>query len=268
MNWRGPRKVRIRRQACKPTEIGLPCTRAHTHIHTESLRKAQPEGLIYLEACEQEVKDIRKKHAGAKGIICSPVYSAWWSLSITWKISCTHTDSDGFVKGVSSDDFLSTNYQILLPYLSRRISFSSPLSLRVCMRSRFSTVWLFATLWTVAHQPPLSIGFSRQEYWSELPFPSPGDLPKLGVELASPVSPALAGGFFTTEQTGKPQKWSMVESKSLWKFPSCDFGNIYSQIAFREEKFNTWIKTTHYILHVHACACVCVCVCVCVVQVI
>lgn len=49
---------------------------AHTHIHTESLRKAQPEGLIYLEACEQEVKDTRKKHGGAKCIICSPVYSA------------------------------------------------------------------------------------------------------------------------------------------------------------------------------------------------
>ena len=48
---------------------------------------------------------------------------------------------------------------------------------------------------TVAHQAPLSKGFSRQEYWSGLPFPSPGNLPDPGVEF---VSPALAGGFFTT----------------------------------------------------------------------
>ena len=54
----------------------------------------------------------------------------------------------------------------------------------------------FATLWTVARQAPLSMGFFRQEYWSELPFPSPRDLPDLGIE---PVSPALAGRFFATE---------------------------------------------------------------------
>ena len=55
-------------------------------------------------------------------------------------------------------------------------------------------------LWTVACQAPLSVGFFRQEYWSGLPFPSPGDLPDPGVE---PQSPALAGGFFTTEPPGK-----------------------------------------------------------------
>ena len=47
------------------------------------------------------------------------------------------------------------------------------------------------TLWTVAHQAPRSIRFSRQEYWSGLPFPPPGDHPDLGIETASPVSPAL-----------------------------------------------------------------------------
>ena len=61
--------------------------------------------------------------------------------------------------------------------------------------SSFSRVQLFATLWTVAHQAPLSMGFSRKEYWSELPFPPPGDLPDPGIE---PTSPALAGGFYTT----------------------------------------------------------------------
>ena len=61
-----------------------------------------------------------------------------------------------------------------------------------------SYVQLFATLSTVAHQAPLSMGFCRQEYWSGLPFPFPGDLPDPGIEPESPTSPALAGGFFTT----------------------------------------------------------------------
>ena len=59
-----------------------------------------------------------------------------------------------------------------------------------------SHIQLFATLWTVARQVPLSTGFSWQEYWSRLPFPSPGDLPIPGIK---PGYPALAGGFFTTE---------------------------------------------------------------------
>ena len=50
-----------------------------------------------------------------------------------------------------------------------------------------SCLWLFATLWTVAHQAPPSMGFSRQEYWSGLPFPSPGDLPNPGIEPGSPA---------------------------------------------------------------------------------
>ena len=54
------------------------------------------------------------------------------------------------------------------------------------------------TLRTVAHQALLSIGFSRQEYWNELPSPPPGDLPDLGMEPESLMSPALTGGFFTT----------------------------------------------------------------------
>jgi len=62
----------------------------------------------------------------------------------------------------------------------------------------------FVTPWTAAHQTPLSMGFPKQEYWSGLPFPSPGDLPDPGIE---PRSPAWAGGFFTTEPPGKPQEW-------------------------------------------------------------
>ena len=61
-----------------------------------------------------------------------------------------------------------------------------------------SHVQLFATPWTVAHQAPLSMGFLRQEYWSGWKFPPPGDLPDPGIEPLSLMSPALAGGFFTT----------------------------------------------------------------------
>ena len=60
----------------------------------------------------------------------------------------------------------------------------------------------FGIPWTIAHQAPLSVRFSRQEYWSGLPFPSPGDLPDPGIE---PTSLALAGGFFTTAPPGMPQ---------------------------------------------------------------
>ena len=58
--------------------------------------------------------------------------------------------------------------------------------------------------WTVAHQAPLSMEFSGQEYWSGLPFPSPGDLPNPGIVPAPLASPALAGGFFTTAHLGSP----------------------------------------------------------------
>ena len=62
----------------------------------------------------------------------------------------------------------------------------------------------FPTSWTVARQAPLSMGFSRQEYWRGLPFPPPGNLPNPGIESESPASLALAGRFFTTEQPGNP----------------------------------------------------------------
>ena len=61
-----------------------------------------------------------------------------------------------------------------------------------------SPVQLFETPWTVVHQAPLSMEFPRPEYWSELPFPTPGDLLHPGIEPTFFKSPALAGGFFTT----------------------------------------------------------------------
>ena len=60
------------------------------------------------------------------------------------------------------------------------------------------------TPWAVVHQTSLSMEFSRQEYWSGLPFPTPGDLSNPGIKPEDPVAPAEAGGFFTTEPPGKP----------------------------------------------------------------
>ena len=90
----------------------------------------------------------------------------------------------------------------------------------LCVLNCFSRVQLFAALWTVACQAPLFLEFSKQEYWSGLPFPTPGYLPDQGIEHASPVSPALAGGFFTTEPSGKPTHF-----QSPLKANSCIMGS-------------------------------------------
>ena len=87
----------------------------------------------------------------------------------------------------------------------QRISLSSRVS-TLSVLSHFSSVRLFATLWTVACHAPLSVGFSRQEYWSGLPCPPPGDLPDPGTEPLSLTSPALAGCFFTTSGTWEAPK--------------------------------------------------------------
>ena len=76
-----------------------------------------------------------------------------------------------------------------------------------------SHVWLFVTPWTVAHQAPLSMGYLRQEYWSQLPFPSPGDLPDPVIE---PESPTLAGRFFTLSHMASPYFIPWLEVYTFW----------------------------------------------------
>ena len=89
------------------------------------------------------------------------------------------------------------------------------------MRCLFSHVQLSVILWTVAHQASLSIGFPSQEYWNGLPYPSPGDLPNPGIE---PMSPALAGGFFTTSAAWKaPQRKPHNETGSKTDLTKTDF---------------------------------------------
>ena len=83
----------------------------------------------------------------------------------------------------------------------RDLSMHSPdLPMKPCYATKsLSHTRLFATSWSIAHQAPLSFGFFRQESWSGLPFPPLWDLPDLGINPASPASPVVADGFFTTE---------------------------------------------------------------------
>ena len=91
--------------------------------------------------------------------------------------------------------------------------------------SRFSRVRLCVTLWAVAHQAPLSMGFSRQEYWSGLPSPPPGDLPDPVNEPMFLASPALSGRFFTTStKPGQPPGYS-PQISYIW-FSSCHFHEV------------------------------------------
>ena len=80
----------------------------------------------------------------------------------------------------------------------------------MCILSHFSCVQLFATLWAVACQAPLSMGFPRQENWSGLPYLPPGDLPNPGIEPVSLASPALAGSSFTTRATWEALSRSLL----------------------------------------------------------
>ena len=95
----------------------------------------------------------------------------------------------------------------------------------VCVLSHFSHVQLFLTLWTVAHQASLSLGFSRQEYWSGLPCPPSGDFPDPGIKPYSLMSPSLAGEFFTTSTT-----WEALKQT----YPSNDLNSF--KVAYKTDR--------------------------------
>ena len=132
----------------------------------------------------------------------TPTFNAVQSLHIILISPCDH--SSAFVNSTNLG-LCSTIVQTLLkkknPCTSEPIPFKSVFFkgqlricvylLHACMLSCFSHVWLFATLWTVACQAPLSVGFSRWEYWSGLPRPPPWGFPDPGIKPRSPASPAL-----------------------------------------------------------------------------
>ena len=119
------------------------------------------------------------------------------------------------------------------------------------MLSRFSHVWLFAALWTVACQAPLSLRFSRQEYWSGLPCPPPGDLPTQGSNLyLLCLLYWLAGGFFTTSTTweagyliyfSKMVTLYCVEFDQLINVLICGYACIHSLVNI----FSRYLSSSH-----------------------
>ena len=102
-----------------------------------------------------------------------------------------------------------------------------------------SRVQLFATPWTVAHQAPPSMGFSRQEYWSGLPFPSPGDLPNPGIE---PRSPALQADTLNSEPPGKSLELKRVEGKGFHPPLQPFWLSILWHLTLTVSHWETWLK--------------------------
>ena len=114
-----------------------------------------------------------------------------------------HGFSCPFYKRRQSAPYLWTPHtplDLLSGWLNTRMCLEDVELLLLLLLFSCSPVWLFETRWTIACQAPRSMGFPRQEHWSGLSFPSPGDLPKPEIN----ASPALADGFFTIEGLGKP----------------------------------------------------------------
>ena len=131
-------------------------------------------------------------------------FSVKWEYHLTprniIKVRCMHVS---YFEQLQADSSYWVSRQVSLPpplFALLHVTLPHP-SKGFCVLSHFSLVRLSETPWSVAHQFPLSRGFSRQEYWSGLPCPPPGDLPDPGIELESLMSPALPGGFFTTNAT-------------------------------------------------------------------
>ena len=102
----------------------------------------------------------------------------------------------------------------LLYEVLQEVALKGPL-MPCCMLSCSNHVQLFAIPWTVAHQAPLSMGFSRQEYWSGLRCPPPGDLPDPGIEPTSLMPPAWQGGSLPLVTPGKPNDMSHFKKTTL-----------------------------------------------------
>ena len=122
------------------------------------------------------------------------------SFSVFWKLLYCFTKNNMYILHVEK----SNN--------SQSVKNKNIIQIPLVLMLLLSHAWLFASPWTVAHQAPLSMEFSRQEYCSRVPFPSPGDLPDPGLEPLSPASPALAVRFFTTQSPGKPFKYFYLET--------------------------------------------------------
>ena len=114
----------------------------------------------------------------------------------------------------------------------------------LCIQNRFNCVWLFATLRTVAHQAPLFMGFSRQEYWSGLSCPPPGDLPDPGSKPACLTSPA--GGFVTTSAAWRRSLYhSYMKYDHLGNWTQQDFSVLSLQLLMNLQTFQNEVFLSH-----------------------
>ena len=130
------------------------------------------------------------------------VCAAYGLLSLLHKV--THYEYIFTLEKVISKHYILTSFKWLEKILL--IALDPIKKHTFTILSSFGSVWLFATLWAVAHQASLSMGFSRQEPWSGLPCPPPGGLPDPGIETAPLMPAALAGRFFTTSASWEAPK--------------------------------------------------------------
>ena len=152
---------------------------------------------------------IRRWLCGACHIFPVRCFSGSVFLSLTVSLPCFVSLSVFLPVSFSIWMSLSQSLSLVLPLITPSFLLCAlvmPSYWHACVLSHISSIRLCATSWTVARQAPLSVEFSRQEYWSGLPFLSPGDLPDPGIEPVSLTSPALAGGFFTTSTTWEALK--------------------------------------------------------------
>ena len=122
----------------------------------------------------------------------------------------------------------------------------------MCVCKLLQSCLIFATLWIVAHQVPLTMGFSRQEYWSGFPFPPPGDLPDPRIKPMSPVSPSLQMDSLPLSHWGRPGIWWILTLKKGQRAEQSEPG---SRTVWEERGkvplYGVWwagVKNSHFIL--------------------
>ena len=118
--------------------------------------------------------------------------------------------------GSSVHEILQARLQELVVISSSRMYTHTYICIHACMPSCFSRVWLFAAPWTVARQIPLPMELFRQEYWSGLPWPSPGDLPDPHIESGSPVALVLQADSFLLSHQGSPYLYIHINNAHVY----------------------------------------------------
>ena len=159
----------------------------------------------FLDSLEQSLRAIWGAVSWAAGLILSQIkLNSQLSSCAFFKVN-RHDARDYCSHTATTMEGRPSGWQSSPLQFCAQIQWVWGLPTHTCTLSHFSRVWLFATPRTVACQSPLSMGFSRHEYWSGLPCPLPGDLPDPEITSSSLTSPALVGRFFTTGTSWEAQ---------------------------------------------------------------